>query len=525
MSASAKEIRRTLDATLISVKTKYESCTSAAKRLVRAYSVLLRAEETREIKNSSRAINAYARAESAFKLSKKEYFSAYKHYEELLSEALRLYSDLIDLEQSHRLARKLTAEMSRFEAKADANKEALLRRLSEAALAIDEEPVAASEASRVDSEPKAETAEHVYREERRESYAPPYSPYGSMYPPQVAPASIDISGIVEDAVRTAMSKFLSVFEKRMNEYEAALEEIKVPAAVANAPRSEAEESFTGDTAEDKASSETGEESLVPEMEMAVAYEEERILEKLGEIVEKLKRVSESLTELGASAIELAGAEAAAVEEQKRANDMQRRTARDIQGVLVNQKLISGEAAELAGAQAAAIEEQKANIENQKLIGTAQAEIAEMEKSIIEASAALGESVRELMSSQKSLISQQTSLINANAKNIDSQRELTERQAEVAAMQKAVEKEHKALTRDPRRRAKTKSDTAGEEGGEDSSVSKIAEGIVEKKASENHGDGMTSAAEEIGCGSAESLNVEDGTAVPDEVDLDSIKDEE
>ena len=92
MSASAQEIRRTLDATLISVKSKHESCTVAAKKLVRAYSILLRAEETREVKGNARAMSAYVRAESAFKLAKKEYYSAYERGElsGLLSKLLTL---------------------------------------------------------------------------------------------------------------------------------------------------------------------------------------------------------------------------------------------------------------------------------------------------------------------------------------------------------------------------------------------------------------------------------------------------
>ncbi len=466
---------------------------AAAKKLVRSYTVLLRAEDTKEAKGSAKANNAYVRAEAAFTLCKEEYISSYKHYEGLISEVSKLYMELAEAEEGSRAIKKITAELARFEAKEEAHKDALEKKLSDAALAVDmpeSEPEApaikatGAEASRAEAPreeapaceaprcagaaeaPRSVPGRGEYREERYEHYAPPFY-YGNSYPPHIAPASIDISGIVEDAVRAAMGKFVSVFEKRMNEYEAKLSSVGIG-------------TYTAPAASSASAPVLNNSGKAAEIGSAVILEEERLSEKMREIVEKLNTVSSALTEIGASAIALASAQAEAAEELKRANDMQRRTARDIQGVLVNQKLISGEAAELVGAQAAAIEEQKANIENQKLIGASQAEIAEMEKSLIEASAALSETAKELIAAQKALISQQSSLINSNAKNVDAQRDLSERQAEVTSLLKTAEKEHRALTKEPRKKntkSKITKDAVAANGGEAETFTEVAEEII------------------------------------------------
>lgn len=443
MSVSNAELRRTLDATCISVKAKYASCTSAAKNLASAYAKLLRAEETREIKNSAKAINAYARAESAFRLYKTEYLACFKHYEDLVEEVTRLYSRLIELEKNPKAAKKLHSELAKFDAKDGDRRDALSKRVCDIDL-TPEEPITVRPEKKEESAPVSSESARRETESVRSGvpFYPPYDPYRPSYPLNVAPASIDISGIVEDSVRAAMNKFVAVFEKRMDEYESALGEFEMP-------ESQAQSAPVSPKAE-----------VICDMESALLDEEERILEKLAEIAGRLRELSESILSVGASAIEIAGAQRDGAEEQKRINEMQRRTARDIQGVIVNQKLIAAEAAELAGAQAAQIEEQKANIENQKLINQSQAEIREMEKSIIEAEQAINDTVRELIAQQKSAIAQQSSIISQGQKNIQAQRELSARQAEVNELQKAALKEQKSVSRDLRK-ISSKSKSNGE----------------------------------------------------------------
>ncbi len=447
MAADNAELKRKIEATKALVKNKYSICSVAAKKLAAFYDELVKADENREIKNNSKSVARYAKAESEFKLSKREYLSFVAIFDELVEEVKALYEELIAVE-SPRAGRKLGSEASKFEMRMAVQRDKLLERVR----TVD---ISDSEYEQRAKDPTPPTRDEFPAEERHEKryeatapqrdtsqyhtphaaqFYPPYDMYRP-YPPQgvsIAPASIDISGVVEDAVNTAMQKFKAVFEKRANEY------------VASMPDTVSQESAPIEAPVGK----NGEAIL--EMESDILEGERSIMDRLLALIANMKELSERMTELGASYMQLSNAQSDAAEAQKKVNDMQRATVREIQGVQVNQKLINQEQAAVTGEQAALIEQQKANLENQKLIEAAFAEIAEMQKSLAEAQSAVSESERELIASQKGIISSVQSALNASAKNVELQRELTERQNEATALQKSAMSEHKSIFRELRR---------------------------------------------------------------------------
>ena len=463
MAIDVNEMRRSLEATKSVVKDKYAICVVAAKKLNFAHNELLRAEEAKEVKNNAKNQTRYANAESAFKIAKREYVSFVKIYDDLICEIVSAYEELI-AEEDPKTAKKLTAELNKFKAKENENKDALAEKIHgidvrDAEEALQERGArdARPQQAQPDKDARMDSGAERYNPRPQPQYQPPqynpgpapryypqndfYRPYppqapqGAQYQPSIAPASIDISGVVKEAVDAAMKKFVSAFEKRIDEYTAALGAVELPAINIQA-------------ANPGASVEVG--SAVAAMEGEVLENERAIAEKLAALMENIKELSDKLAELGASCMTLSKAQSEAADESRKANDMQRKLTRDIQGVIVNQKLIMQEAAALSGEQAALIEQQKANAENQKILDAASAEINEMQKSVLEAENALADSVREVIQTQKSIISSHQSVINANMKNLELQRDLTEKQVEANTLQKAAAGEHKQLLRELRR---------------------------------------------------------------------------
>lgn len=453
------EKKRALVANRSVVKDKYAICVVAAKKLNFAHNELLRAEEAKEIKNNAKNQTRYANAESAFKIAKKEYVSFVKIYDDLVMDIISAYSEIIS-EESPKSAKKLSAELSRFESKENSNKDALVEKIrgidiKDAEAELKARPMESrpqpvriqreAEGERYGTRPQPQYTAPQYNPPQYQSQpryyqqSDSYRPYPQTPPqyqqPTIAPTSIDISGVVKDAVDAAMKKFVSAFERRIDEYTEALGAVELPAINVQAVNS-------------GASVEVG--SAVAAMAGEVLENERAIAEKLASLMDNIKELSDKLAELGASCMSLTKLQCDASEEARKANDMQRKLTRDIQGVIVNQKLIMQEAASLSGEQAALIEQQKANAENQKILDAASAEINEMQKSVLESENALAESVREVIATQKSIISSHQSVIGANMKNLELQRDLTEKQVEANTLQKSAISEHKQFLRELRR---------------------------------------------------------------------------
>ena len=445
MVSMDETVRGRIEAAKNNVRDKYAVSKVAARRVAQAHAALIEAEEAKELKNNQKSITRCAVAENNLASAKKEFVSFVSLYTSLVSDVISLYEELA-ITESPKVARKVRAEAEKFEARENSLKDALYDIVRDVE-GIFEMAFERKRNFEYEEDTQPEREERYMREEERymrdeerrepqyqrpsyreyppfDYYQPHYEPYRP-YPHQpvnIAPTTIDISHIVEEAVASAMEKFKAVFSKRADEFAKENGWAEVSQSAPRASRA------------------------IVEMENEIAENEAEIAEKLKSIVENLKTVSQSMTELGVSYMALANAEGDAVEAQRKINDMQRALTREIQGVQANQKVIMGEQRAVAEEQAALIAEEKANVENQKLVCQEQSEAVEMQKALIAAQNALDASIKEIIASQKSIISNQQSIMTANAKNMELQRELSERQAELHMVQKSIMSEHKQLAR-------------------------------------------------------------------------------
>ncbi len=467
MASNSETIRRRIEAGKSTVRDKYAVCKVAARKLSEAYNALIEAEEMRDLKNTPKSHTRCAVAENTLLSAKKEFISFVSLYTSFVGDVLSLYDELIANENA-KGAKRARAEAEKFESRESYLKDALYDIVKEVE-GISEMTFEPKRSTRTteDAQPKRERAP-MYEEQneacentyQRQGYqAPPeyrqphyYPPYHDPYRPQphqqvnIAPTTIDISKIVEDAVASAMEKFKAVFNRRADEF------------ISENPLPESQRQ-SGNAS-----------GAVMLMEAEIAENEAEIADKLKDIVENLNNISKSMTELGASYMALSNAEGDAIEAQRKINDMQRTLSREIQGVQAKQKVINGDQAGVAAEQAEIVSQVKANIENQKILAEKQIETSEMQKALFEAQSALDASIKELIASQKAIISNQQTIIAANQKNAELQRELSERQAELYATQKAIMSEHKQLARKLKPKAEVKKANG---------LSEAAEEIIEK----------------------------------------------
>ena len=414
MAANNEALKNKIEASKSAVREKYGKCKVAARNLKAAYEAMIEAEQKKEIAGTSKSIAKHAKAEIAFNAAKKEYVSSIELYDALVGEVLSLYNELI-LSESGKGAKKTRAQSEKFEI----NECSMRDKLSQTVAGIEdlESDIAVGNdrKSKTVSEPIKERAEekeikeerpmHTQREradmrqdmppQYQPYYVPPhYVPYENMYRPYpptpyppspyppvgVAPASIDITPIVEDAVKAAMEKFKAAFAKSADEFTDGIEP---------APSS-------GGVSADVCSA-----ALV--MENEIAEGEREIVEKLSGLIENIKSISEEMIKLGAAYIELSSLQRDSLESQKQVNDMQRSLSRELQGVKTHQKLINQEQAEVSRAQAALIEEQKANAENQKLLVSAAEELRELQRELAERQAEVTELQKAAMAENKQML--------------------------------------------------------------------------------------------------------------------------
>ena len=413
-TVKSETLKSKIGAERASVKDKYSSLKASAKKLSQAYDAMLDAEERKDAKNNTKSHVRFAVRENEYTAALKEYKSVISLYDSLVEDVVALYEELIAIEKPKAI-KKARAEAEKFERQC-----ALMR---EKAIGV----ASAVKDATVVAEPKKATAplaDAVEKAALREPTAEPVKPYAQGV--SIAPMSIDISSIVEEAVAAAMNKFKAAFEKRADSYIAKMPTISGNTAVVSAPS-----------------------DAVVGIEEKVLEDEKVLVGKLTSLTESLKALSDEITELGAAYMQLANKQQDAMELQRKINDMQRAVSREIQGVQANQKVINQDQAALSAEQAVVLEGAKANLENQKLLSESQSSVAEMQRTVIETQSALEESMREVLNSQKDVISTQQSVINGNAKNIELQRTLVEKQAEVTSLQRTVMSEHKQLARSQR----------------------------------------------------------------------------
>ena len=454
------KIRQRIEEAKLLADSKFAIAKVAARKLLEASEELSLAEEYRDAKGNSKAAAKHAIAEGAYSECLKDFISFFMVYEKRVEGVLSLYDELIATEDL-KDTKKIRVEAERYVANQNYLKDSIwtsLGSISGVSEAYDAAVLAhnqmneeaqsleqqTSEAEEIDLEEVAETvptveaepphvAEPRITEEQKQSQAPqqnqqfpygapaymPYGAYNPYYQPQnvaIAPASIDISPIIEDAVNTAMKKFKVVLDRHADEL------------------SEAASSAIVTT--DK----------IVKSEAEIAEAEAAIASKLSELMSGLKKLADELTLVADSCEKLIETEKDVAERQRRVNDMQRTLVREMQGVQANQKVILGEQSALVDAQASLAELQSANAENHKLIISAEGEVLDMQKSLLEAQNSISESMREVINSHKSIVSAEQAIIAANTKNIEHQRELSQKQSELSSLQKSIMSEHKALAR-------------------------------------------------------------------------------
>lgn len=436
--SQSEGLRRKIDAARATLRDKYSTCKATARRLSGAYARLVDAEAKLDLKQSARLISKHAIHETEYNVALKEYFSSASLYNSLVEDILSLYNEYY-LSENGRAAKKIKSEAAKFESVQYRLKQKIAdvaKDVSEAIGAFDKRPE-----EKIDQEAtraNLQRAEEVYsapkkpQEPQSYTYTAPQNPYPPHQPmdmyrsymPQgigIAPVSIDISELVQDAIASAMEKFKAAFDKQATAFISAMPETDVRAADSDLTR-------------------------VNSAAESVVSEQTVLTEKLSALMENLKKLSEDMTSLGAAYMQLAGAQRDAAELERRINDMQRAISREIQGVQANQKVINQDQAAVSAEQAVVMEQQKANLEGQKLLAESQESVSDMQKAVIETQGALEASMREVLASQKDIITSQQSLINATTKTAELQRDLSEKQTELTDMQKSVISAHKQLFR-------------------------------------------------------------------------------
>ncbi len=349
----------------INEKSAYFKPTS--KKLISASKALEAAANKAARKPNSKTERALEDAQLEHDAIFNEYVEALAEYTILLDSAAGLYGDLIEMAPPK--VNKVIKESQKFEAEAAKLKATAygftkdLADVGEAVEAYIADKLAPKEAP-VEEEstaaPDPAADQNPYQDPNNPMYAQPgYNPmygqpmygqpmygqpmYGQpMYAPPVqqnnvniAPTTIDIAPIVQEAVNTAMQKFNAAFAARADE------------AISNA------------SAQSSAN--------IAAMQQKIADDEKYVVEKLAPLLESVKELIESVTNISASYMQTANLQKDAVELQRRVNDMQKALARDLQGVQVNQRVINQDQAEISEAQMHILEQEKATAEAQKAI--------------------------------------------------------------------------------------------------------------------------------------------------------------
>lgn len=328
----------------------------------------------------------------------------------------------------------------------------------------------------------------------------------------ISPVSVDLSPLIEEAVKETMAKFVATIEQRVDAYIEALgakmpavenkeAETEAPSAEptvgANteaavevapssvvAPMTETSPESTG-TAEkapvsestpvvaastepvipNEKSGDVQEPSAVKTTELAaatapavsaapvedvksdsdssalqtVAKEEENALKKLTALIESIKAIVTDADALSAVCAEIAAKQNEALALQKTISESHRAMLREMQGIQVKQKVISGDQEQLVEAQESTVTRQAEILEKQKLIEEALGTNAEKLDTIAKISENTESTIKETSTLQKANATQSAKMLEAQLELVSKQQEIAQRQKDAAAAQKKLEK--------------------------------------------------------------------------------------
>ncbi|MBQ8719406.1 MAG: hypothetical protein IJY65_00020 [Clostridia bacterium] len=418
------------------VNVSFKECRRAAEKLISAYSAYATAKENYDIKPKARNLRRVENAKdnfddavSAYRLKldflnkhNAEVVARYEEYSEMLSRT------------SPRAASKVADKAQRYTFEYEEKRAQLNDMLAE--IPLPEEKVKPEEEKRESSYGFESTSVGVGAPEQPSAPKTEVKPQSVFreyeeYRPQIrfAPVSLDISDKVERAVDFAIQKLTEALEEKIGEYAKGL----------NLPALESKACEGEKVAQPMADSDV---QAVIEKTGALAEGVSALMARLDAMAADLSRISDSYQQIENKLREIN-------EAQKQTNDMQRSTAREAQGVQVNQRLINQEQNDIAHEQALLREMQKGASEKQKILTEAQAQLLDSQKTVLETQATLEESMKTVMRTQRDIINTQQSIVAGNAKSIESQKELTALQTEAQNMQKEAASVQRQLIRDQR----------------------------------------------------------------------------
>ena len=249
----SESLKKKIEVAKRAVRDKYAICRNSARKLVSAHEALISAEEKKEELGTRKAHSKYLEAEHKYNLAKDNYKADLLRYDESIRETDEAYDELISME-SAKDSKKTSREADRFD-KAQANLRSKLELMVES---IGESIEARN------SPVFEEKEEHIVREQPT-GYAKESSPYNAGFAGVgIAPMSIDISHIVEEAVSVAMEKFKAAFIKEADEF------------VENLPKEEKAEGVPTEASENTEKAETRDSDAITKTENAVIEEEEGV---------------------------------------------------------------------------------------------------------------------------------------------------------------------------------------------------------------------------------------------------------
>ena len=316
---------------------------------------------------------------ASFELLLKEGYSAYKKYREILEEINDSYIGIIFSEENRVARRKLEREAESFRRAEERNQARLDRAYAPFTSYYTESESEEGEVEILDDIPFENPQGASYNDAA--SYGIPQYQYNPCQQQNVniAPVNLDISAIVENAVRSAMGKFSSALDARINSYVGQMP--KIPHRDGGAPTSD----------------------VIVEMAGKVADDEKFVLDKLIELLGSLKDVGERLSSLSLLCNEILEKERIAADGARRVNDMQRQLSRELQAATATQKVIANDQAAVTESQHEVFEQQKAALESQNTINEAQKAISLTQLSVMEAQKRIERNMRQITAKKEAEI--------------------------------------------------------------------------------------------------------------------------
>ena len=418
------------------VSVSFKECRRAADKLAAAYLAYATAKDNYELKPKARNLRRVERAKDNYDDAVSEYRLKTDFLNKHNSEVLALFE-----EYSEMLSRTSARGASRVSDKAQKYTFEFEERRAQLGDILAEVPLPEEKKTEGDDEKPAaygfESTDVGVSDDEKKSVQPaevkPQSVFREYeeYRPQIrfAPVSLDISDKVERAVDFTIQKLTEALEERIGDWSKTAVPT-APAAITEDNRKLAHPMPDSDV------------QAVIERSGALAEGISALMAKLEAMTADLSRLNESYRQIEEKIHEIS-------EAQKQTNDMQRTTAREAQGVQVNQRVINKEQNEVAHEQVLLQQMQKGATEQQKILTEAQAQMQESHKAALESQATLEESMKAVLRTQRDIINTQQSVVAASAKCIESQKELTALQAEAQNMQKEASTAQRQLIREQR----------------------------------------------------------------------------